>query len=210
MNLSPPEIEKYCIEHSRAFAPVYSRLREETFASLHAPQMQVGFLEGNFLKMLLKLCGAKRVLEFGTFSGFSALCFAESLPDDGRVVTCDIDPRATGIAKKFWAEAGLSGKIELRLGPALETLKNLEGPFDLVFIDADKANYWNYFEGSLPLLRTGGLFVIDNVLWSGRVLAPKEKSDHEIHAFNERLKADKRVETLMLPIRDGITLARKL
>ncbi len=210
MILVPKEIEDYCRRHTSPLPKLFDRLREITQAELQAPQMQVGLLEGRFLNFLVALTQAKRVLEFGTYSGFSALAMAMALPKEGKLITCDVDPVATRVAQKFWDESPDGKKIELRLGPALETLAALEGLFDLVFIDADKANYRAYWDGSLPKLRQGGLLVVDNVLWSGRVLDPQEKSDKDIHAFNEYARQDSRVELVMLPVRDGILLARKL
>lgn len=210
MDLVPEKIEDYCRAHTTPLPDLFGKLRDATFASLNAPQMQVGLLEGRFLGMLVAISGAKRVLEFGTFSGFSALAMASALPEDGQLITCDIDPRATDLARKFWAESPHGRKIELRLGPGAETVDQLSGEFDLVFIDADKAGYKTYWEKSLPKLRKGGLMVVDNVLWSGRVLNPQEKSDREIVAFNEHARKDARVEIVMLPIRDGILIARKL
>jgi caffeoyl-CoA O-methyltransferase len=210
MELTPKKVEDYCRAHTTPLPPLFDKLREATFAQLNAPQMQVGQLEGRFLGLLVAISGAKRVLEFGTFSGFSALAMASALPEGGKLITCDIDPRATDLAKKFWAESPHGKKIELRLGPGSETLDTLEGPFDLVFIDADKAGYKTYWEKSLPKVRQGGLVVVDNVLWSGAVLDPREKSDREIAAFNTHARADARVEIVMLPIRDGILVARKL
>lgn len=209
MNITPRDIEDYCRAHTTPLPPVFQDLRDATFAQLSAPQMQVGLLEGRFLGFLVALTGAKSVLEVGTFSGFSALAMAEALPADGRLVTCDIDPKATALAREHWAKSPHGKKIELRLGPGAETIAALPGPFDLVFIDADKAGYQAYWDLALPKVRAGGLVVVDNVLWSGRVLNPQEKSDHEIHAFNERAKSDARVEILMLPVRDGMLLARK-
>lgn len=210
MKLVDPSIEEYCRAHTTPLPAVFDRLREETYAKLQAPQMQVGLLEGRFLGFLVALSGAKRVVEIGTFSGFSALAMASALPEDGKLITCDVDPRATELAQKFWNESPHGKKIELRLGPASETLDRLEGPFDLVFIDADKAGYKTYWEKCLPKMRQGGLIVVDNVLWSGRVLNPQEKSDHDIRAFNAHAMADPRVELVMLPVRDGMLLARKL
>ena len=210
MNITPKEIEAYCITHSSPFSPVYAELREKTYAELSAPNMQVGALEGNFLKLLVRISGAKNILEFGTFSGFSSLCFAEALPQEGKIITCDIDPRASSIAKEFWAKAGLAHKVDFRLGPGLETLKELaDDSIDIIFIDADKANYWNYFQESFRILKKGGFYLVDNVLWSGRVLNPQEKSDHQIHEFNEKVKGDPRVEIALLPIRDGVSIIRK-
>lgn len=205
-----PEIDKYCENHTTPMADFYSALKKVTHEKTTAPQMQVGVIEGSFLKMLVALSKAKTVLEFGTFTGFSSLAMAEGLPDDGKIITCDIDPHATAIAKDFWAKSPHGKKIELRLGPGLETVKQINEQIDLVFIDADKANYINYWEASLPKVRTGGLVVVDNVLWSGNVLNPQDKSDHHICAFNEHAMNDKRVQVVMLPVRDGMLLARKL
>jgi caffeoyl-CoA O-methyltransferase len=210
MKLVAKEIEDYCRAHTTPFGPGFERLREETYAAMQAPQMQVGLLEGRLLGMLVALSGAKRVLEIGTFTGFSALAMAEALPADGRLYTCDIDPRATEIARRHWSASPHGKKIELLLGPAAESMDHLEGPFDLVFIDADKAGYKTYWNKALAELRTGGLVVVDNVLWSGRVLEPKDKSDFEIRDFNAYAARDPRVELVMLPVRDGILLARKL
>lgn len=209
MKLVSEEIETYCKNHTSPLPKIFDALREATYQKLNSPHMQVGLLEGSFLALLIKLMGAKRVLEFGTFSGYSALAMATALPQDGKLITCDVDPRATEVAKEFWDRSEHGKKIELRLGPALDTLKTLEGPFDLVFIDADKANYKHYWKESIPLLRSGGLLVVDNVLWSGRVLSPQEKSDHDIHEFNEMAIRESGMDVLMLPVRDGMLLARK-
>ena len=153
--------------------------------------------------------GARRILEIGMFAGFSAQMMAAALPDDGRLITCDIDPKAIALAKKYFARSPHGHKIEVREGPALDTIRTLEGPFDLVFIDADKGNYTNYYEAVLPLLAPNGVIAVDNVLWSGRVLDPREKDDQAIVAFNERVRADERVTAVMVPIRDGLTLIRR-
>lgn len=209
MQIASEEIENYCKAHTTALDAVFDDLRKETFAKTTAPQMQVGLLEGRFLGLLVSLIGAKRVLEVGTFTGFSALAMASHLPEDGKLITCDIDPRATEIAKSFWSQSPHGKKIELKLGPAVETIPKLNETFDLVFIDADKAGYPKYWELAMPKVRKGGLIVVDNVLWSGRVLDPKEKSDREIHAFNEMAVKDPRVTLVMLTVRDGMLLAQK-
>jgi caffeoyl-CoA O-methyltransferase len=157
----------------------------------------------------VRLLRAKRILELGTFTGYSSLIMAEGLPDDGKVITCDIDPVTTEIAKKYWSRSPHGKKIELKLGPALETVKTIVGLFDLVFIDADKVNYINYWELCLPKIRRGGLLVIDNVLWSGSVLNPEDETERAIAEFNKHVSNDERVEVVMLPIRDGVTLAWK-
>ncbi len=181
----------------------------ETFAHTAFPEMEVGHLEGAFLRILVRLLRAKRILELGTFTGYSSLLMAEGLPDDGKLITCDINLVATEIAKKYWSRSPHGKKIELKLGPALETLKTIEGIFDLVFIDADKVNYINYWELCLPKIRRGGLLVIDNVLWSGSVLNPEDATERAIDEFNKHVYNDKRAEVVMLPIRDGVTLAWK-
>lgn len=209
-HIVPLQIEKYCEEHSVQEPSVFKSLMEETFSKTECPQMQVGHLEGIFLRLLVKLVQASRILEIGTFTGYSALMMAEGLPKGGQLITCDIDPIATQIAQKYWNQNPHGNKIELRLGPALETIKSIDGPLDLVFIDADKENYVNYWEATIPKVRKGGLLIADNVLWSGKVFNPTTPSDHAIVAFNLHVKNDSRVEPVMAPIRDGMTLAYKL
>jgi len=207
-----PELDVYIEAHTRARPALFDELREATYASMQFPHMQVGRVEGGFLKMLCALLGARRVLEIGTFTGYSGLCMAEALPDDGEILTLDRDPEATRIARSFFDRSPHGKKITIRLGDALETVRSLptDPPFDLVFIDADKERYPDYFEAVLPLLRKGGLLVADNTLWSGRVLAPEHASDHAICRFNDLVTKDPRVENVLLSIRDGMMLARKL
>ena len=202
-------IEKYAVQSSSPESALFKKLVRETWADAKFPQMQVGHLEGSFLKLLVKISGAKRILEIGTFTGYSALAMAEALPADGRLMTCDIDPTATAIARKFWKKSPDGKKIELRLAPALETIGKLKGSLDLVFIDADKENYIHYWNACLPKMRRGGLLVADNVLWSGKVLRPQDGTTRAIVAFNRFVAKDKRVEAVMLTVRDGITLAWK-
>ena len=205
----PEEIEEYALVHSSREDPLLQALAQDTQANTKWPQMQTGHVEGSFLRMLVQVSKARRVLEIGTFTGYSALSMAMGLPEDGRVITCDVDPEATATARRYWEKSGQGAKIELRLGPALETIESLEGPFDFVFIDADKENYVNYWEAVLPKVRQGGLIAVDNVLWSGRVLDPKDTLDHAVVAFNRHVRYDDRVELVMLTVRDGVTLARK-
>src|SRR3990172_6385886 len=205
----PKKIELYCRKNTTPESQLLNELVDETYARTAFPEMQVGHLEGAFLRMLVRLIRAKRVLELGTFTGYSSLVMAQALPEDGKLITCDIDPEATEIAKRYWKRSPHGNKIELRLGHALETLRNIEGLFDLVFIDADKENYINYWELCIPKTRSGGLLVIDNVLWSGGVLEPEDETDRAIAEFNEHVSNDKRVEVVMLPIRDGVSLAWK-
>ncbi|HYI02153.1 O-methyltransferase [Hyalangium sp.] len=209
LTLVPPQVEEYAQAHTERPGAIFEELRETTYARMKSPQMQVGRMEGTFLRMLVKLAHARRVLELGTFTGYSALMMAEGLPDDGELVTCDIDQKAAAVARDFFSRSPHGRKIQLRMGPALETLKTLRGPFDLAFIDADKQNYGAYYDAVVPLLRSGGLLVADNTLWSGRVLQPQSPEDHAIVAFNAKVAADPRVEKVLLTIRDGMMLALK-
>lgn len=209
MELIPKAIEQYVSAHSQPEDDLREALIEETQRGTALPQMQSGQVEGLFLKFMVQALGAKRVLEIGTFTGFSALMMAEGLPEDGKLITCDVDEEATAIAKRFWAKHPAGAKIELRLGPALDTIASLDETFDFAFIDADKENYTNYWEAVLPKVRQGGFVAVDNVLWDGRVLEPKESSDLAIAAFNRHAVQDPRVEVVMITIRDGVTLARK-
>ena len=209
MRIIDPLIESYTAAHSSEESPLLKELARETYHKTDLPQMLVGHLEGAFLRTLVRISKAKRVLEIGTFTGYSALAMAEGLGESGKLITCDINAETTLIAKKYWARSPHGKKIALKLGPALETLPKLKGVFDLVFIDADKDNYLNYWEACLPRVRPGGLLVVDNVLWSGRVLRPKDYTDRVIARFNNFIRRDPRVEIVMLPVRDGMTLAVK-
>jgi caffeoyl-CoA O-methyltransferase len=202
-------VEQFAHDHTDPESELFRRLREETYRDMNCPQMQVGRIEGRFLKMLVRLTGARRILEIGMFTGYSALMMAEGLPEDGRIITCDVDPKAEAIARRYFAESPNGHKIEIRMGPALDTIRNLSGPLDMVFIDADKGNYSNYYQAVFPLVRPGGLIVADNVLWSGRVLHPESPDDHAIVAFDDLVQADARVENVCLTVRDGMMLAWK-
>jgi caffeoyl-CoA O-methyltransferase len=204
-----PKVEQFARDHTEPESELHIRLREETYRVMDRPQMQVDVIEGRFLKMLVRLTSARSILEVGTFTGYSALMMAEGLPEDGRLVTCEVDPKAEAIARRYFAESPHGDKITIRMGPALETIRTLSGPLDLVFIDADKANYSNYYEACLPLLKPGGLIIADNVLWSGKVLEPKDADDHAIVAFDRMVQSDSRVENVCLTVRDGMMLARK-
>ena len=209
MKLVPEEIERYAAAHTDPPGGLFEELREETYARMQSPQMQVGPLEGAFLKMLVQLSGARRVLEIGMFTGYSGLKMAEGLPESGELITCDVNPAAEEIARRFHRRSPHGKKISVRMGPALQTIPTLRGPLDLVFIDADKESYTAYYEAVLPLLRPGGLIVADNALWSGRVLDPREETDRAIAAFNDHVAGDDRVEKVLLTVRDGILLVRK-
>ena len=205
-----PKVEEYAEAHTTPDGELFERLAEETRAKTSAPQMMVGRIEGQFLARLVRLSGARRILELGTFTGYSSISMASALPADGRIITCDIDPETMGIARRYMDESGYGDKIETRLGPALETIRTLEGPFDLVFIDADKPNYRAYYEAVLPLLAEDGVIIADNVLWSGRVLEDDgDESTRAIKEFNEHVRADSRVVSVMLTVRDGMTLVQK-
>ncbi|PIQ99871.1 MAG: methyltransferase [Nitrospinae bacterium CG11_big_fil_rev_8_21_14_0_20_45_15] len=209
MDFLDKEIENYAFAHTRYEGDLLKRLEEETYQSLEIPHMCTGRIEGQLLRLLAKLIGARRIFEVGTFGGYATLSMASALPEGGELFTCDLDPVAIGFAKRFFAESEHGKKITVLEGPALETLNTLEGSFDMAFIDADKINYKNYYEKALELIRQGGLIVVDNVLWSGRVLNPKDESDHAINDFNQAVKNDARVEQVLLTVRDGIYLLRK-
>ena len=202
-------VEQFAHDHTEPETDLYVRLREETYRVMQWPQMQVDVIEGRFLQMLVRLSGAKSILELGMFTGYSALMMAEALPDSGHLITCEIDARAEAIARRYFAESPHGDKITIRMGSALDTIKTLTDPLDLVFIDADKVNYSNYYEACLPLLKSGGLVVADNVLWSGKVVDPKDADDHAIVAFNRLVQSDPRVRNVCLTVRDGMMLAWK-
>ena len=208
----PEEIDEYAQAHTTAPDDLLQRLYDETHENLAAPQMLTGPVEGRFLEMLVWASKARRVLEIGTYSGYSALSMAAALPDDGELITCDVWEEANEVARRYAAESPHGSKIDFRLGPALETIESLEGPFDLVFIDADKENYINYFHATLPLLADRGLIVFDNTLWSGRVVDGYDDGSPQTKAFrelNDALAADPRGVVVMLPVRDGVTLFRR-
>ncbi len=209
MNFIDAKIEQYAVDHTESENELLERLKKETQETLEIPQMLTGRLEGRFLNFLGKLVNAKRILEVGTFSGYGTLSMAEALPENGRIFTCEMDPEAIAVAKKYFSQSEHGNKVTLLEGDAMESIKKLEGPFDMSFIDADKVNYLNYYNLILPITRAGGLIVVDNVLWGGAVLNPKDESDHAIHHFNETVCSDDRVEGVLLPIRDGVFCLRK-
>jgi caffeoyl-CoA O-methyltransferase len=207
----PPEIEAYAVAHTTAEPPHFREVAATTAAETAFPQMMTGTLEGRFLKMLTALVRARLALDIGTFTGYSALSIAEALPPDGRVVTCEASDEHAAIARRHFAASPVGDRIELRVGPALDTIATLEGPIDLVFIDADKTGYLDYYEAVLPKLAPTGVIAVDNVLWSGRVLDDDDQSPDTaaLRAFNDHVAADPRVECVMLTIRDGVTLIRR-
>ena len=209
------EIYRYLLEMSLREPESMRRLRAET-ARMEWARMQIAPEQAQFMALLVELMGARKALEIGTFTGYSALAVALALPPEGRLITCDISEEWTAVARRYWEEAGVAHKIDLRLAPALETLDALidggeAGSFDFAFIDADKETYEEYYERTLTLLRPGGLVTVDNVLWSGSVVDPsRQDADTEaIRAFNAKLREDTRVSLSLVPIGDGLTLARK-
>ena len=214
-NHLPEELYAYLLDVSLRELPLMRRLREET-ASLEEANMQIGPEQGQFMALLVELMAARNALEVGTFTGYSALAVALALPDDGRLVACDVSEEWTAIGRGYWEEAGVAHKIDLRLAPAVETLDGLlaegyAGTFDFAFIDADKEGYDVYYERALELMRTGGLIALDNTLWEGKVVDPEETDadTDAIRAINTKLAGDERVTLSLLPVGDGLTLARK-
>jgi len=206
-----PEIDEYAAAHSTPEHPLLAQVAAETRAGEEAHGMMVGLLEGRFLETLVWLSGARRILEIGTFTGYSALSMAAALPAGGRLVTCELSGERAAVARRHFDASPWADRIEIRVGRALDTLAGLDGPFDLVFLDADKTNYRNYYEAVLPKLADHGLIVVDNVLWSGRVLDPDDDSDDTvaIRAFNDFVAHDPRVVCVMATVRDGVTLVRR-
>lgn len=210
LTLVDERIERYALEHTKDPGSPFRELAEEVRAKRPDAGMMSGPTVGYLLNALVFATGARRVLEVGTFVGYSALMMASALPDDGELVTCDVDPDATAIARKYWAKSEHGKKIRLELGPALETMDGLKAPFDLVFIDADKESYPDYYEKALGLIGPRGLIVVDNVLWGGKIINPDRASGKAIAALNDRVQADSRVKNVLLTVRDGLMLIRKV
>lgn len=208
------QLMQYITDVSVDEAASLKACREFTSTMASVAIMQIPPIQGQFLQWLIQALGVKRVLELGTFTGYSALAMALALPEDGKIITCDINDEWTTVAKRFWKVAGVDNKIECRLGPAIDTLRKLNGeaPFDFVFIDADKRSYPDYLEACLLLVKTGGIIAIDNVLQEGEVANPDNHHStiDLIREFNRKLHQDSRVSMTLLPIVDGLTLARKL
>jgi len=206
-----PELEAYALAHTTPPLPALAALADETIALGARSTMMTGGLEGRFLELLVFALQPRTVLEIGTFTGYSALSMAAALPPGGRLITCDIDPNTQATARRHAAAAGLADRIDFRLGPAIDTIASLSGPFGMVFIDADKTGYADYYEAVLPKLGDGGVIAVDNTLWSGRVLDEADQSEDTvaIRAFNDRVAADRRVTCVVLTVRDGVTLVRR-
>jgi caffeoyl-CoA O-methyltransferase len=208
-----PEIHEYLVGHGQPPDPVQRGLIEETAKLGGISIMQIAPEQGAFMTMLTRLIGARSAVEVGTFTGYSALCIARGLPDDGHLLCCDVSDEWTSVGRPYWERAGVADRIELRIAPALETLRALppEQTIDLAFVDADKGNYANYYEELLARLRPNGVILVDNVLWGGNVVTddPSDENRVAIRAFNDAVAADERVDSVMLPLGDGLTLLRK-
>ena len=208
-------IYQYLCDHSLREDPILKELRDHTY-DMEERAMQIAPEQGQFMQMLIKLIGAKNTIEVGVFTGYSSLAIALALPEDGRIVACDVNPQYTSVAEKFWVSAGVREKIDLRIGPARDTLSELisdgfTGTFDFAFIDADKVNYDHYYELCLQLIRPGGLITVDNVLWGGATAddSINDTDTTSIRALNDKLHRDERIDLSLVPIGDGLTLAMK-
>ena len=207
----PDEIEQYAADHTTPPTELLAALAAETTETLESPQMLTGRIEGRFLELLVFASGARQVLELGTYSGYSSISMAAGLAAGGHIDTCEVDERHAAVARRYIEQAGYADRITVHLGPALETIARLDGEFDVVFIDADKVNYVNYYEAVVPRLSQRGVIAADNTLWGGRVLDASDDSEstRAICAFNEHVRADDRVVCVQLTVRDGVTLIRR-
>ncbi len=211
MEFLPEALEHYVEQHTTGETDVLQQLNRETNAKVMMPRMISGHLQGRFLAMMSKMINPKTILEIGTYTGYSGICLAEGLQEGGTMHTIDINEELEDLVRSYFDKAGISHKVQYHIGNALEILPTLQGPFDLVFIDADKINYANYFDLVIDKVSVGGYILTDNVLWSGKVLDPKQDKDTAaIVAFNKKIMDNPRVETVMVPIRDGILIARKI
>ena len=214
MDIINSDIQNYSEKYSSNESDVLQELRQKTFGEREDSNMLSGLYQGRLLAMFSKMTQPKRVLEVGTYMGYSTLCLAEGLTEDGKVITLDVEPETNEIAKDFWARTELNSKIEAHLGQATEIIPNLDETFDLVFIDADKANYSNYYDLVFPKMRIGGLIIADNVLWSGDVLNAENGDDvktstQALHDYNVKINADERVSNILFAVRDGLMISRK-
>lgn len=211
MKFLPDEIESYAAQHSAPESEVLAKLNRETHLKIMLPQMLSGHIQGNFLKMMSFMIRPKNILEIGTYTGYSGICLAQGLQENGKLFTIDINAELEDMCRSYFDEAGLSEKIDYRIGNALDIIPNIKEKFDLVFIDADKINYSNYYDLVFDQVNSGGFIIADNVLWSGKVCQEKKDKDTAaLHAYNEKIQADPRVENYLVPIRDGLMVARKL
>ena len=212
MEFLPEAIQEYVARHSDEESPLLARLNRETHAKVLAPRMLSGHVQGRVLSMLSHMIRPKLVLEIGTYTGYSALCMAEGLATDGKLITLDKNEELEAMVRGYISEAGLEAQIDYRLGDAMALIPEIDGPYDLVFIDADKINYYNYFKLVVDKVRPGGFIIADNVLWSGKVIETEKKIDKDTQAiidFNRLIDADDRVENVLFPVRDGLMVIRR-
>ena len=209
MNFVDELVEKYAQSHSQQTSALVNEIYNWTVANSDMSRMLSGALQGAVLQFLARAVKAKNILEIGMFTGYSALTMAETLPDDGRLITLDIEPEREQIAQSFFDRSSHGSKITIMIGNAMDVISRLEGPFDMVYIDADKTNYLNYYEAVFPLVPSGGLIVADNVLWSSEVLNPQSEDAQALHEFNERVQSDSRTTNVLLTIRDGLMAVHK-
>jgi caffeoyl-CoA O-methyltransferase len=206
--ITDPDIERYATEHTSPFPDFMERIAASTRAEMRAPQMLAGELQGRFIEFLTYMLKPRRVLELGTYSGYSALAMAAGMPPGGEIVTCEADPEHAAVARRNIADSPYAAMIDVREGPALDTIASLTGPFDFVFVDADKSGYPAYYEACLPLLAPDGVMALDNMLRDGDVLDPQDDTARLMAQLNDRIAADPRVVQILLPVRDGLTLVR--
>ncbi len=212
MNIVSPEVQDYAEKYTSAESEVLEKLREKTFGERADKSMLSGFYQGRLLAMFSNLIQPKRILEIGTYTGYSAMCLAEGLSEDGKIITLDVQPETQRIAKEFWAQSPVYSKIEAYLGNASDIIPTLDETFDLIFIDADKPNYLNYYNLVFPKLRIDGVIIADNILWSGKVLNAATNDDESTIAlseFNKKIQSDERVSNILLAVRDGLMIVRK-
>jgi predicted O-methyltransferase YrrM len=212
MDFLDPAIEQYALTHTQPEPEILAQLNRETWLKVLQPRMLSGHMQGRFLSLMSHLIKPKRILEIGTYTGYSAICMAEGLAQDGKLHTIDINEELETMVQQYIEKAGLSAKIEMHVGNAMEIIPELNETWDMVFIDADKENYLNYFNLIIDKVRAGGLIIADNVLWSGKILqvaAPNDEETKALQTFNEAVSADNRVESQLLPIRDGLMFLRK-
>lgn len=212
MDFLPKDIQEYSEKHTEAESELLNRLNRETHKKVLAPRMLSGHIQGRMLAMFSQMIQPKRILEIGTYTGYSAICMAEGLAPGGEIITLDKNEELEEMVKGYFSEAGLTETIDFKIGIALDLLPEIDGPFDLVFIDADKFNYYNYFKLVIEKVRPGGFIIADNVLWSGKVIDTGKKTDEDTQAirdFNRLVHADDRVEKVLFPVRDGLMVIRK-
>lgn len=213
MDFLPKEIEKFVEEHTRPESEVLKQLNRETYAKVLMPRMLSGHVQGQVLRMLSLMIKPKNILEVGTFTGYSGICLSEGLQEGGKLITIDVNAELEEMVRKYFKLAGADSKIDYLIGNAMQIIPALNEKLDLVFIDADKENYSNYYDLVFDKVNTGGYIIADNVLWSGKVTEPKEKMDKDaraIVAYSEKIHADSRVENVLFPVRDGLLVARKI